>query len=47
MEKIKKSIIFDKELHDKIQKMADENDRDFTKQVKFILREYIKSREKK
>lgn len=46
-ENIKKSIIFDKELHDKVTKLASENDRDFTKQVKFMLREYIRINEKK
>ena len=46
-ENVKKSIIFDKQLHDKVTKLAAENDRDFTKQVKFMLREYIKIIEKK
>ena len=46
-ETITKTIRFDTNLHEKIQKMADENDRDFTKQVKFMLKEYIKITEKK
>lgn len=46
-EKIKKSMIFEKELHDKIQELAKENQRDFTKQVKFMLIEYIRMKEKK
>lgn len=41
-EKIKKTIIFEKELHDKVVEMAEEGGRDFSKQVKFMLREYIK-----
>ena len=46
-DKIKKTIIFENELHDKIVKMAEENERDFSKQVKFMLREYIKLKESK
>jgi len=46
-ETITKTIRFETNLHEKIQKMADENDRDFTKQVKFMLKEYIKITEKK
>ena len=44
-DKIKKTIIFEKELHDKILKMAQESQRDFSKQVKFMLKEYIKMNE--
>lgn len=46
-EKIKKTIIFEKELHDKIVKIAEEADRDFSKQVKFMIKEYIKLKEQK
>lgn len=46
-DKIKKTINFENELHDKISKMAEENERDFSKQVKFMLREYIKLKENK
>ena len=46
-EKMKKTIIFEKDLHDKIQKLAEENQRDFTKQVKFMCLEYIKLIERK
>lgn len=46
-ETITKTIRFETNLHEKIQKMANENDRDFTKQVKFMLKEYIKITEKK
>ena len=45
-ETIVKSVRFEKELADKIQKMADENQRDFTKQVRFMLLKYIEMREK-
>lgn len=46
-DKIKKTINFENELHDKISKMAEENERDFSKQVKFMLREYIKLKKNK
>lgn len=46
-ETITKTIRFETNLHEKIQKLADESDRDFTKQVKFMLKEYIKITEKK
>lgn len=46
-EKMKKTIIFEKDLHDKVLELAKENERDFTKQVKFMLREYIKITERK
>ena len=42
-----KSIRLDTELCEKIQKMADQNQRDFTKQVRFMLMEYIRIREQK
>lgn len=36
-----KSIRFDKELADKIQCLAEANQRDFTKQVRFMLIKYL------
>ena len=46
-ETITKSIRFESDLHENIQSMADESSRDFTKQVKFMLKEYIKITERK
>lgn len=46
-ETIVKSIRLEKDLSEKIQKMADESQRDFTKQVRFMLTEYIKLKENK
>ena len=46
-EKIKKTVLFEKDLHDKIIEMSKHGGRDFSKQVKFMLREYIKVTEKK
>ena len=46
-ETIVKSIRLEKELAEKIQKMADESQRDFTKQVRFMLLEYIRLKEGK
>lgn len=43
---IVKSIRLDVDLCEKIQKMADENQRDFTKQVRFMLLEYISLKER-
>lgn len=42
-----KTLRLEKILCDKIQKMADESQRDFTKQVRFMLTEYIKMKESK
>lgn len=42
-----KSIRFESEMLEQIQKMADEAERDFSGQVRFMLKEYIKIREKK
>ena len=42
-----KSIRLDVDLCEKIQKMADENQRDFTKQVRFMLMEYIALKDRK
>lgn len=44
---IVKSIRLDVDLCKKIQKMADENQRDFTKQVRFMLMEYIALKDRK
>ena len=44
-ETIVKSIRLEKELAEKIQKMADESQRDFTKQIRFMLLEYIRLKE--
>lgn len=46
-ETITKTLRFEPELHDKISELAKESERDFTKQVKFMLREYIKITERK
>ncbi len=40
-----KSIRFTKELIEKIEKMAKESERDFSSQVRFMCREYIKMKE--
>ena len=42
-----KTLRFELELINKIEKLAEENQRDFTKQVRFMLIEYIKIRENK
>ncbi len=46
-DKIKKTMIIERDLHEKIMEMAKESQRDFTKQVKFMLREYIRMKENK
>ena len=46
-ETITKTMRFEKDLHDQIQKLAEENQRDFTKQVKFMVIEYMKITQKK
>ena len=46
-ETIVKSIRLEKELAEKIQKMADESQKDFTKQIRFMLLEYIRLKEGK
>ena len=33
-DKVKKTMLFEKELHDKIMKLAEQNDRDFTNRLK-------------
>ena len=44
-ETITKTIRMEPDLIEKIEKLADESERDFTKQVKFMLIEYIRSKE--
>jgi len=41
-----KTLRFDIDLAEKIQKMADDSQRDFTKQVRFMLLQYIEMRER-
>lgn len=45
MEQIKKTIIFDKETVEKIERMGKETERDFSGQVRWIIKEYIKMKE--
>ncbi len=45
MESMKKTIIFEKDLIDKIEKMAKETERDFSGQVRWMLKEYIRIKE--
>lgn len=45
-DKVKKTMLFEKDLFKKIQAMADENQRDFSKQVRFMLIEYINMMER-
>ena len=44
-EQTKNTIIFENSLIDKIQKMAKEADRDFSGQVRYMLKQYIKMKE--
>lgn len=46
MESFRKTIIFDEELIQKIEKMAKESERDFSGQVRFIIKEYIRMKER-
>lgn len=46
-EKIKKTIIMENDLVNKINELAQNSERDFSKQVKFMLREYLKIKENK
>ena len=46
-ETIIKTIRFDKSLAEKIQEMANQNQRDFAKQVRFMITEYIRMKENK
>lgn len=45
METMKKTINFDVEMIEKIEKMAKEAERDFSGQVRWIIREYIRMKE--
>lgn len=47
MEQVRKTIIFKKDLHDKIEQMGKEAERDFSGEVRWILKEYIKLKESK
>lgn len=47
METTKKTIIFENDLIEKIEKMAKESERDFSGQVRFIIKEYIRMREER
>lgn len=42
-----KSIRFEPELIEKIEKLAEESERDFSKQVKYMLKKYIEMIESK
>lgn len=42
-----KSIRFEQDMIDQIEQMAKDSERDFSSQVRFMLKEYIKIREKK
>lgn len=44
-EQIVKTIRFDKDLCQKVESMAKSSERDFSAQIRFMVREYIKMRE--
>lgn len=46
-ETVVKTLRFEKDLAEKIQEMAERSQRDFTKQVRFMLLEYISLKENK
>lgn len=46
-EMVMKTIRFDIETATKVQEMADNSERDFTGQVRFMIKEYIKLKESK
>lgn len=46
-EKITKGIRFERELVEKIEEMGKKAERDFSSQVRFMLKEYIKIKENK
>lgn len=46
-ETVTKTIRLEKDLAEKIEQIAEESQRDFTKQVKFMLLEYIRIKEVK
>jgi len=45
-EQIIKTIRFEKELCDKIQRLAEEAERDFSSQIRFMAKEYIRQKER-
>ncbi len=45
MESMKKTIIFEMDLIEKIEKLAKETERDFSGQVRWMLKEYIRMKE--
>lgn len=47
METTKKTIIFENETIQKIEEMAKEAERDFSGQVRFIIKEYIRMIERR
>lgn len=47
METTKKTIIFENETIEKVEKMAKEAERDFSGQVRFIIKEYIRMVERR
>lgn len=47
MEQMKKTIIFEAETIEKIEKMAREAERDFSGQVRWIIKEYIRLKEER
>ena len=46
METTKKTIIFENDTIEKIEKMAKQSERDFSGQVRFIIKEYIRMKER-
>lgn len=46
-ETITKTIRFDKETHNAIEKIAKQTERDFSSQVRFMCREYLRMKENK
>lgn len=46
-ETITKTIRFDIETHNKIEKLAEQSERDFSAQVRFICKEYLNLKESK
>lgn len=47
MESMKKTIIFEMDLIEKIEKLAKETERDFSGQVRWMLKEYIRMKEER
>ena len=44
MDKVKTSVSIDKDVYEAVKKIADEEDRKFSQQVNYILKEYLRSR---